>query len=1221
MSMGGNMGGDGYFFEESMNTNKVKSYLNSSKETEKSRGMKFLLANMSKGRDMSDFFPDVVKNVVVKSVEMKKMVYMYLVHYADATKTCRELALLSINSFQKDLAAPNQLIRASALRVMTSIRVADIIQIQLLAVRKCANDSSPYVRKCAATAIPKIYALERGRDPSTETSEQMISSATKDELISILQKLLKDSSTMVLGSAVASFNEVCPNDMHLLHSSYRKLCHLLADMDEWTQMSVLQVLTRYVRSQFVDPFAPNNGTKKKKSKNASDGSEDDLGGIFNFTSGGKENDEENEDESKSNSNEEGNGVDTISKTIKIKRRIIKKAFYSDEEDESEEEEIEVPNPDYGKQMASAAVSNINSSMKTSKSGSRNGKHPISAYQQSLDNANPNLSSNTHHLVAEEELDPDHRLVLRSSLPLLKSRNCGVVLGVCTLHYYCGIVPSFDYSSLDIESFNLGNNDYNYSDGNRNGNMSSYLNNNVGKQIGKALVRISRNRREMAAVVLQAISSMARSHPNIFLPFLSDFFIKSTDPSFCRLYKLDILLSLVNSDNVKLVLKEIQSYVKHADKNFVKAAVKAVGIVADVQPEVADKCLAGLMTLIAASKSAKVIGEAIVVIRQLLQQMECLRIEMGGDRNIEDETLEKKKKSKKSKRKEKEGERDTSIGTDFEGLHRNNDYIVKQLASLLIHPRHNIRLPATARANLVFIVSEFHHLKTIQDACPDILRLLALTFSEEVSQVKLQTLNLAVRLYLRAEKKLIQEQEETDSSTVINLDGDTSPTKSKDSKKNSKSKKNNIDFNQVLSLSRYVLNLGRYDKDFDVRDRTRFMTSILGMSSTTPNPTITRALQLLRTKAELIFVHSNKMPPYTLNTSIAQYSTCGGVGNNNVYVGEATDTYGNLASDNTISTLKDSPNFSAAELIRLLPLKDDYEISSSGVNSTNLFSISSLSWMVHHKIAGYVDLPTWQDIQPDPTVRDAAPRLADNESSNSINEEDFNKGERDASSDESEEDSSSTSDSDSDSDSDSESDNESNSDVDIVERKKYAHEEEDDSSGDDDSSDSDDSESESDDSDSDSESSRSEGREDQTDGRQMDSEDESGSDDSDSYSDSDSSEDGHGSNTGQGNNIFNLQTGGPLLSNSNDLRLGSNDKVKTQSALQPKNDLLSGLMFGDVNEEINTSNSQKASFSAMSVSSVDPFAGLDSTLENDLNNLNKDMMESLKSLDAGVLNNN
>ena len=52
----------------------------------------------------------------------------------------------------------NPLIRGLALRVMTSIRVADIIQIQLLAVRKCATDSSPYVRKCAANAVPKIFS-------------------------------------------------------------------------------------------------------------------------------------------------------------------------------------------------------------------------------------------------------------------------------------------------------------------------------------------------------------------------------------------------------------------------------------------------------------------------------------------------------------------------------------------------------------------------------------------------------------------------------------------------------------------------------------------------------------------------------------------------------------------------------------------------------------------------------------------------------------------------------------------------------------------------------------------------------------------------------------------------------------------------------------------------------------------------------------------------------
>eukprot|EP00611_Tribonema_gayanum_P006356 TRINITY_DN15652_c0_g1_i1.p2 TRINITY_DN15652_c0_g1~~TRINITY_DN15652_c0_g1_i1.p2 ORF type:complete len:225 (-),score=72.60 TRINITY_DN15652_c0_g1_i1:17-691(-) len=186
--------GEGHYFEDSLSPAKVKEYLARPREPDKLKGMKWLLAMISKGKDMSDFFSDVVKNVVVRSVEVKKMVYIYLMHYADANANCRELALLSINSFQKDLAASNQLIRALALRVMTSIRVPDIIQIQLLAVRKCAGDSSPYVRKCAASAIPKIYALDREQGP---------------ELCKVLEKLLKDGSTMVLGSAVTAYAEVC----------------------------------------------------------------------------------------------------------------------------------------------------------------------------------------------------------------------------------------------------------------------------------------------------------------------------------------------------------------------------------------------------------------------------------------------------------------------------------------------------------------------------------------------------------------------------------------------------------------------------------------------------------------------------------------------------------------------------------------------------------------------------------------------------------------------------------------------------------------------------------------------------------------------------------------------------------------------------------------------------------------------------------------------------
>ncbi len=110
---------------------------------------------MSKGKDASSLFPAVVKNVISKNVELKKLVYMYLVHYAELEP---DSALLAINTFQKDLAASNQWIRACALRVMSSIRVKIIVQLIVLAIQKCVKDTSPYVRKAAAHAISKVYA-------------------------------------------------------------------------------------------------------------------------------------------------------------------------------------------------------------------------------------------------------------------------------------------------------------------------------------------------------------------------------------------------------------------------------------------------------------------------------------------------------------------------------------------------------------------------------------------------------------------------------------------------------------------------------------------------------------------------------------------------------------------------------------------------------------------------------------------------------------------------------------------------------------------------------------------------------------------------------------------------------------------------------------------------------------------------------------------------------
>ena len=170
--------------------------------------------------------------------QVKQLVYMYLTHYADQ---CQDLALLSINSFQKDLYDKNQLVRAMALRVMSAIHVPAIVQLLLMAVKKCETDSSPYVRKTTAHAVPKLYALDQGEEVRTE-------------LISVIETLLADKSVMVLGSAMTAFVEVCPERLDLIHPHYRKLCQLLADVEEWGQVTLINVMIRYARQNFVDPF-------------------------------------------------------------------------------------------------------------------------------------------------------------------------------------------------------------------------------------------------------------------------------------------------------------------------------------------------------------------------------------------------------------------------------------------------------------------------------------------------------------------------------------------------------------------------------------------------------------------------------------------------------------------------------------------------------------------------------------------------------------------------------------------------------------------------------------------------------------------------------------------------------------------------------------------------------------------------------------------------------
>ncbi|XP_022139028.1 AP3-complex subunit beta-A isoform X1 [Momordica charantia] len=226
------IGTDAHLYDDPEDVN-IAPLLDSKFDSEKCEALKRLLALIAQGFDVSNFFPQVVKNVASQTLEVKKLVYLYLLHYAE--KRPNE-ALLSINCFQKDLGDTNPLVRAWALRTMAGIRLHAIAPLVLVAVRKCARDPSVYVRKCAANALPKLHDLRLEENGS--------------DIKETVQILLSDSSPGVIGAAAAAFASICPNDLTLIGRNYRRLCEVLPDVEEWGQIILIGILLRYVVASF-----------------------------------------------------------------------------------------------------------------------------------------------------------------------------------------------------------------------------------------------------------------------------------------------------------------------------------------------------------------------------------------------------------------------------------------------------------------------------------------------------------------------------------------------------------------------------------------------------------------------------------------------------------------------------------------------------------------------------------------------------------------------------------------------------------------------------------------------------------------------------------------------------------------------------------------------------------------------------------------------------------
>ncbi|CAE7850732.1 Ap3b2, partial [Symbiodinium microadriaticum] len=275
------------------------------------------------------------------------------------------------------------------------------------------------------------------------------------------------------------------------------LCTVVADLDEWAQITALNVLTRYARTQFTDP----RRTLSDADKAALDAAR-------------------------------------AARSAKAKAKPARRAgFYSDDEDET----------DSAPEDFAATVEDDASS-----------------------------------------LDADHALLIRAAIPLLKSRNAGVVLAVAGVYHY--LAPR---SRAHAE------------------------------MVGRGLVRAMRGHRETQYIVLTSIVKLAGEYPEMFNQFLQDFYVAASEPASVKFMKVDVLASLASSTNASLILHEFTRYVRDTDKAFVSHCIRAVSRVAAIVPDAGGRVLRGLMGLVK-TENSDVVAESVVAIRQLLQQ--------GGDLN-------------------------------------------------------------------------------------------------------------------------------------------------------------------------------------------------------------------------------------------------------------------------------------------------------------------------------------------------------------------------------------------------------------------------------------------------------------------------------------------------------------------------------------------------------------------------------------------------------------
>ena len=193
--------------------------------------LKKIISVMTLGIDLSSIFTDVLMLSYTNDIISKKMIYLYLMNYAE---TNEETSIMAMNTFLKDCVAKDGKIRGLALRTLCGLKTESALEYIRTQVLSMLDDSNPYVRKIAILGCLKLFYIDN------EYFEEK-------GIVDKLYGFLKDPNKYVVESSIHCLNEIMAEEggMVINNKIVLYLVHRFDDFDNYGKQTVLSVLSRY----------------------------------------------------------------------------------------------------------------------------------------------------------------------------------------------------------------------------------------------------------------------------------------------------------------------------------------------------------------------------------------------------------------------------------------------------------------------------------------------------------------------------------------------------------------------------------------------------------------------------------------------------------------------------------------------------------------------------------------------------------------------------------------------------------------------------------------------------------------------------------------------------------------------------------------------------------------------------------------------------------------